>query len=974
MSRQGLIEKNAVTKEEIRISAKEQNFNLRKESDKTEISISTRQREPPKNENNKQKRTRQKRLQREIQRTERISEEKIDTDIFGNNIEFNSLAIFDEKYNSHTENSVSDGIVPSMYNRRNNTVYNGRNNTVEDLEIPPFLCKENISHQKNMKLQEEVSHFESPTEIQDNKISKFQHGNRYKQRFAEQKNITQSEKNHLRAEANPPEEGPQEERPQKEKTSMKLQEKSLRQQKFAEAKEKPPPKAQKRSSSRKHPVATIKNKLEESREVLPQQQELALADEVLSSQSITVLAEELSSKLSKESKLREKSVRHQQFAEQKNAVVPNKNVQKKKKGKSQKQKFVNRNNGGIRNEQKNLQSDTVKSEILSDAKTVPPPENTKLKFSTEELETESPEFAESKFAESSVTSKSISTTSKTEKKISKLEKKSEKVTASLKRAKDNLPTKRKLQMERTFDESKQKGKYRLKFEKEVLPQHAEASKFGNATKTALNHAKFAVINKAHQKMSEVEQENVGVKAVHQTEQSIENIFSSKSVTRSAYRFAKNSSYRKVEKLERNVSKINFKRDYQTALNNNPKLQKNIISRLMQKRRIKKQYANATKKALETGKSLQKTGLTATKVINFLSLLIRRNPKVVAIIIAVTLVIILFSSLMMALSSLFSSGGSLIYATSYLADDSQIDRTSLAYTEWETDLLFQIQNTENSHSGHDEYRYNIGDISHNPYELMAFLTAKFQRFTYENVETELRSIFNEQYTLTFTPSVETRYYPDSDETYDWHVLTVNLTSRSLTEIIFARMTNEERQMYNIYMQTKGNRQYMDSPFDFNWLIHVSSNYGYRIHPITGEKDYHKGIDIAVPVGTDIRAGHDGIVSVATYDSGYGYYIVIDGENGLQSKYAHCEVLLASVGQTVKTGDVIAKSGNSGSSTGSHLHLEILKNGEYLNPLFFVVTNAIGYVPIYGDAGSPMGDGGLSALIAEAERHLGKPYIK
>jgi len=97
--------------------------------------------------------------------------------------------------------------------------------------------------------------------------------------------------------------------------------------------------------------------------------------------------------------------------------------------------------------------------------------------------------------------------------------------------------------------------------------------------------------------------------------------------------------------------------------------------------------------------------------------------------------------------------------------------------------------------------------------------------------------------------------------------------------------------------------------------------------------HRGIDIALPEGTEILAGIDGTVTTAAYNSSYGNYIVISDGNGLEVKYAHCHTLLLAVGQTVAKGDVIATVGTTGSSTGNHLHMEIVKDGLYLNPAYF-----------------------------------------
>ncbi|MFQ7748477.1 MAG: hypothetical protein ACLRJV_15015 [Eubacteriales bacterium] len=84
------------------------------------------------------------------------------------------------------------------------------------------------------------------------------------------------------------------------------------------------------------------------------------------------------------------------------------------------------------------------------------------------------------------------------------------------------------------------------------------------------------------------------------------------------------------------------------------------------------------------------------------------------------------------------------------------------------------------------------------------------------------------------------------TYEWRILNVNLTAKSFTDVIAARMDTEQAQLFNILMMTKGNRQYVSNVFgDTNWLPYVTSYYGYRVHPISGEKNYHKAVDIDAP---------------------------------------------------------------------------------------------------------------------------------
>ena len=115
--------------------------------------------------------------------------------------------------------------------------------------------------------------------------------------------------------------------------------------------------------------------------------------------------------------------------------------------------------------------------------------------------------------------------------------------------------------------------------------------------------------------------------------------------------------------------------------------------------------------------------------------------------------------------------------------------------------------------------------------------------------------------------------------------------------------------------------------------VSSPYGTRTHPFTGRSEFHYGIDISGPGinGANIYAANDGTVLMATYNSGYGNYVVLEHGGGMTTLYAHCSSLLVKVGDSVKRGDVIAKVGSTGVSTGPHIHFEVAENGARKNPM-------------------------------------------
>jgi murein DD-endopeptidase MepM/ murein hydrolase activator NlpD len=112
--------------------------------------------------------------------------------------------------------------------------------------------------------------------------------------------------------------------------------------------------------------------------------------------------------------------------------------------------------------------------------------------------------------------------------------------------------------------------------------------------------------------------------------------------------------------------------------------------------------------------------------------------------------------------------------------------------------------------------------------------------------------------------------------------------------------------------------------------ISSPYGWRTHPISGKKRFHAGIDIANNYGTPIIASHSGTVIFSGTLGGYGYTIKVQDGN-IISLYAHCNALIAKQGQKVKQGELIARMGSTGYSTGSHLHFEIHVNGKHTNPM-------------------------------------------
>jgi len=115
--------------------------------------------------------------------------------------------------------------------------------------------------------------------------------------------------------------------------------------------------------------------------------------------------------------------------------------------------------------------------------------------------------------------------------------------------------------------------------------------------------------------------------------------------------------------------------------------------------------------------------------------------------------------------------------------------------------------------------------------------------------------------------------------------------------------------------------------------VTSPYGYRIHPVLGNRHFHTGIDYRASIGTDVHASEEGVISGIGQLGNYGLYIIIDHNGGYQTVYSHLNRVSVRIKDRVLSGQVIAESGDTGISTGPHLHFEIRKEGIPVNPALF-----------------------------------------
>lgn len=565
-----------------------------------------------------------------------------------------------------------------------------------------------------------------------------------------------------------------------------------------------------------------------------------------------------------------------------------------------------------------------------------------------------------------------------QKKLDHAEKKSHKANAKAYDARQKVPTKKKLKTRLEFDEKKGKQKRKFYFEDQVKTKPGLVERGAAGAGRTVNR-------QAHKKMYQVERENVGTESAHRTEQAAE------SVGRGVSRLRGNKiqrTQRKARKMEKKAVKARANLSYERALKKNPELAKEgAVKKALHKRKIKKDYI---KKAKKKAKQAEKAARAGTRAVARIAGAIARHPVATAVIIIVLVLVILLMSLFGVLGTGLGQSALTVLGGTYVAEDAEINQAELYYTEMETDLYQRAYALEGENPGYDEYRYNIGEISHNPYELMAYLSAVYDDFTFEQVKAELESIFAAQYNLWTEVEIEIRTRevertdPDTGETYteteeyEYRIFNINLSASLMSSILYSRMDSDQQNHYGAFMYTRGTRFYFSPPFDdLDWTAHVSDGWGYRIHPVNGGKDNHKAVDIAVPGGTPIVAAQHGTVTFAGWDDSYGNYVIIeDAEEGLKSLYAHCDSLAVSSGQSITRGDVIGYVGSTGTSTGNHLHLEVYRDGVCLNPLYFVDPGSGGEFTGGGMAGYPgeaYDDETYQRLMAEATKYIGWPYV-
>ena len=508
------------------------------------------------------------------------------------------------------------------------------------------------------------------------------------------------------------------------------------------------------------------------------------------------------------------------------------------------------------------------------------------------------------------------------------------------------------QIRHEADLAKMRSK-KLKSEQEVKAKKnaAASGKKGGKPKKPGNLAADTLSAKAHQSVRNADQDNnSGVEAAHFTEGSAEG------AARAGSRFQygrKLRQYKKLERLEKKGNKDAVDSIFAERMKSDPQAGSNLFSRWRQKQAIKKEYAAAKAGAAAaentasgTAKAAQGTVSITEKAFQF----VQSHSHIIIGIAAVGLLVLVIAGSVSSCSVLINGGGNVVLGTSYTAEDEDLKGVETDYTKLEDKLRKQIDRIETDHPGYDEYRYNLAEIGHNPYELASLLTVEFENYTRSQVQARLQSIFEAQYELKLEEKVEIRtrketrvgyrYNPITGTghtytyqvtvQYEYKILNVTLLNRGVDYVARnSGLTDDQLQRYKVTLECRGNRDDLFAGIAFATPDGADSSGEYQDYDIPGEaltdEKFRKMITEAekylgypyVWGGSSPSTSFDcsGFVSWVINHCGNGWNVGRQTANGLMGK---CDIIPKS---EAKPGDLIFFQKTYNTSGASHVGIYV-----------------------------------------------------
>lgn len=485
---------------------------------------------------------------------------------------------------------------------------------------------------------------------------------------------------------------------------------------------------------------------------------------------------------------------------------------------------------------------------------------------------------------------------------------------------------------------------------------------GKATKAAKDGEKPAkpkkpsnavsdtVSGKVHQAIHNADEDNnSGTEAAHFSE----------SVGEGAVRTGRNTRYsqklKQYKKLQQSAAQGN--QSYVAGESaQGERTGSNIFSRWKQRQNLKKEYA-AARSGASAAEGTKEVGAEAVKRVEALAenavAFVESHIHEILLLAAAGLLVVLIFSMFSSCSAMMTGGGNLILGTSYTAEKKDIRNVEQDYCKLEEALQKKINNIESTNTGYDEYRYNLDEIGHDPYELASLLTVEYEDYTRSEVQERLQTIFAAQYKLTLSPTVEIRtrtetrvayqydpitggsyaYTYQVQVKYEYKILTVTLKNNGIDKVARTSGLNKDLlERYEVLLETRGNRDdlFEDVPFavpegaDEDHPNGQYTDYDIPGEALTDEKfrnmitEAEKYLGKAyVWGGSSPETGFDcsGYVSWVINHCGNGWNVGRQTANGLMSC---CDIIPKSEAQP---GDLIFFEGTYNTTGASHVGIYV-----------------------------------------------------
>ncbi|MCM1192884.1 MAG: C40 family peptidase [Acetatifactor muris] len=408
---------------------------------------------------------------------------------------------------------------------------------------------------------------------------------------------------------------------------------------------------------------------------------------------------------------------------------------------------------------------------------------------------------------------------------------------------------------------------------------------------------------------EEKQEDMGAEALRYTGQAGEK----------AFRYLLRPSSRRMQK-----------NDHRAGEETTEAGRKRKLNKFYQKQRIKKAYAEAKRGEKAAAGAVKETGSFLEKAKRTVGKVFRKKKDLLTALLLILAVFLFFVAGLSSCSAMVQGTSSTFIGTTYPSEDEDIYNAENDYKELEERLDEQINTMEVTHPGYDEYRYQVDEIAHNPYQLISFLTVLYEEFTYGQVKDRLPELFAEQYSLTLEEIVEIRTRTETvtdpvtgEETeqeveYEWHVLCIRLENKGFDAVARGHMTQEQAAHYSAYNMTYGNRSYL---FDVAGIpADGSSSYEIPAEALNDEqfarmiREAEKYLGRAyVWGGASPETGFDcsGFVGWVINNSGNGWDVGRQTAEGLRQ---NCTAVSVS---EAKPGDLVFFQGTYNTSGASHV---------------------------------------------------------